>query len=63
MLLTACARDNLKEITNERGLCDGLASKIDELNDSLLIDGGPLTVVAGEKVISGFDAGCHGTVG
>jgi len=47
---------------SDRGLCDGLSPKIDKLNDALLIDGGPQTILAGEDVITGYDAGCYGTV-
>ena len=59
MLLTGCGLDKNNAIS-ENGLCDGLEPKIDNLNDALLIDGGPESIVAGEDVISGFDAGCYG---
>lgn len=61
MLLTGCSVGN-KTAINDKGICDGLAPRIDSLNDALLIDGGPRTIVAGENVISGFDAGCYGTM-
>jgi hypothetical protein len=63
MLLTACGRGSLDVMINERGLCDGLAPKVDNLNDALLVDGGPKTIAAGDEVITGFDAGCYGSVG
>jgi hypothetical protein len=47
---------------SDKGLCDGLSPKIDKLNDVLLIDGGPQTILAGEDLITGYDAGCYGTV-
>jgi hypothetical protein len=59
MLLTGCDFVN-KSAMSDKGLCDGLSPKIDRLNDALLIDGGPQTIVAGEDVISGYDAGCYG---
>jgi len=62
LLLTGCGLGN-KTVVNDRGLCDGLSPKIDNLNDALLIDGGARTIVAGEALITGFDAGCYGTVG
>lgn len=42
-----------------RPICDGLAGPIDELNAALLEDGGPRSLVAGDRVIAGFDAGCR----
>jgi len=61
LLLTACGQGSLHE-TNKAALCDGLSPKIDKLNDALLIDGGKATIIAGDDVIRGFDAGCYGTV-
>ncbi len=61
MLLTGCGLDN-KNAMSDKGLCDGLSPKIDKLNDVLLIDGGPQTILAGEDLITGYDAGCYGTV-
>jgi hypothetical protein len=61
MLLTGCGLGKNLGV-NEKGLCDGLAPKIDSLNDALLIDGGQQTILAGEDVITGYDAGCYGTV-
>jgi hypothetical protein len=61
MLLTGCGLGN-KNVVNDRGLCDGLTPKVDRLNDALLVDGGPQSILAGEEVITGFDAGCYGTV-
>jgi hypothetical protein len=48
---------------SEKGLCHGLSPKVDRLNDALLVDGGPQTILAGEDLITGYDAGCYGTVG
>jgi hypothetical protein len=59
MLLTGCDFVN-RNAVNDRGLCDGLSPKIDRLNDALLVDGGPQTILAGEDVITGYDAGCYG---
>jgi hypothetical protein len=57
--LSACGSVRLDELkVSDQGLCDGLSAPIDELNDALLVDGGPATIVAGEKVISGYDGGC-----
>jgi hypothetical protein len=61
MLLAGCGLGKSLEV-NEKGLCDGLAPKVDRLNDALLIDGGNQTILAGEDVIAGFDAGCYGPV-
>lgn len=61
MLLTGCGLGRNLGV-NEKGLCDGLSPKIDRLNDALLIDGGEQTILAGDDLILGFDAGCYGTV-
>jgi hypothetical protein len=61
MLLTGCALGN-ENVVSEKGLCDGLLPKVNRLNDALLIDGGQQTILAGEEVITGFDAGCYGTM-
>ena len=59
MLLSGCALERLLEKKrNSSALCDGIAQPIDELNDALLEDGGPKTVVAGEKVITIVDTAC-----
>jgi hypothetical protein len=62
LLLSACEQGKplvkISPVVTERGVCDGLSPLIDNLNDALLVDGGPVSVVAGEKLISGFDAGC-----
>jgi len=63
MPLAACGLGKNSAIVNEQGLCDGLSPKIDNLNDALLEDGGPKTILAGDEVIRGFDAGCHGPMG
>jgi hypothetical protein len=63
LLVSACSKGNFVDRkVSEEGLCDGLSPKMDKLNDALLIDGGPVTTVAGEEAIAGFDAGCYGTV-
>jgi hypothetical protein len=61
MLLSGCLNGSLNGI-NDKGLCDGLSPKVDKLNDSLIIDGGPQTILAGDDLIRGFDAGCYGTL-
>lgn len=59
LLVTGC--DSVKKlVVSDRGLCDGLERPIDKLNNALLIDGGPQSIVAGDEVISGYDAGCNG---
>jgi hypothetical protein len=58
LLVSGCATGKLNERSDE-GLCDGLAKPIDQLNDALLEDGGPKSLVAGENVIAGFDGGCE----
>ena len=62
LLLTSCGLVNKTVLINDKGICDGLSPKINNLNDALLIDGGPYSTVAGAEVITGFDAGCYGTV-
>jgi len=59
-MLPVSACNNVKSVErpSDSGLCDGLSAPIDELNDALLEDGGPKSIVAGDKVISGYDAAC-----
>jgi hypothetical protein len=61
LLLSGCDYAN-KIVASERGLCDGLAPKVDNLNDALLLDGGPKSLLAGDELIRGFDSGCYGTM-
>ena len=56
--MLGCSKDKLLEI-NDRGVCDGLSEPMDQLNDALIEDGGPKSLVAGDSVISGFDAACQ----
>ncbi len=57
--MSACSNGNFEDRrVSEEGLCDGLLEPINELNDALLVDAGPQSIVAGEKVITGYDAGC-----
>ena len=64
LLLSGCGNGKLLElITNkaavDSALCSGLSKPIDDLNDAVLVDGGPKTIVAAEIVITGFDDGCN----
>lgn len=59
--LSACGIVNgngYKSKVSDAGLCDGLEKPVDDLNDALLKDGGPQSIVAGDAVIAGYDAGC-----
>lgn len=57
--MTACGPDkNDEKRPTDSGVCDGLQAPIDKLNDALLEDGGPKSIVAGDEVITGYDAGC-----
>lgn len=49
-----------RNASSDTALCDGLSEPIDELNDSLLEDGGPKSIVSGVKVIAVYDGGCNG---
>lgn len=59
LLLAGCGSGkSAAERPTDSGLCDGLSKPIDDLNDAVLIDGGPLSIVAADAVITGFDGGC-----
>lgn len=59
LLLIGCGPDkSAGERPTDSGICDGLAKPIDDLNDAVLIDGGPMSIVAADAVITGFDGGC-----
>lgn len=51
-LLSGCAA------TSDRGLCDGLAPLANAHASALLADGGDQSVVTGERLLAGLDAGC-----
>ena len=55
LLVAGCS--NVRWI-NESGLCDGLNPLVDDLVTSVLVDGGPKTVVSTDRFVSGYDAGC-----
>ena len=44
---------------SDSAICDGLERPAYELGDALLEDGGPRSVVAGERFLAGFDAACR----
>lgn len=44
----------------DRGLCDGLMPLAVEHGRALLHDGGDRSVVSGERLIAGLQAGCEG---
>ena len=44
--------------SEEAGVCDGLAPLVRDHNEALLQDGGDASVVTGERLLAGIDAGC-----
>jgi len=54
LLLTGCA--SVK--TSDSALCAGLDPLINAHADALIIDGGPQSLITGDKLITGYDAGC-----
>jgi hypothetical protein len=54
LLLIGCANVN----TNDSALCAGLNPLVDAHADALIVDGGPKSLVTGDKLVTGYDAGC-----
>jgi len=54
LLLQGCASVN----TSDSALCAGLDPLINAHADALIIDGGPQSIITGDKLITGYDAGC-----
>lgn len=57
MLVAGCSIVNLP--TSKDALCDGLNPLVDAHVDALLIDGGPRSLVTGDTLVAGYDAGCQ----
>ena len=55
MLVSSCASVKV----SEDGICQGTLKSRDNHTDALLIDGGDLSVVTGEILISSIDAACQ----
>ena len=54
MLLTGCVTTQM----SGNAVCSGLRGPSLDLSDALIEDGGPKSIVAGDKLISGLRAGC-----
>jgi hypothetical protein len=54
LLLTGCANVS----TSDSAICAGLNPLVNAHADALIIDGGPLSLVTGDQLITGYDAGC-----
>jgi len=54
LLLQGCA--NVK--TSDSALCAGLDPLVKSHVDALIIDGGPQSLITGDRFVSGYDAGC-----
>lgn len=54
LLLTGCANVSI----SDSALCAGLDPLVNSHADALIIDGGPLSLVTGDQLITGYDAGC-----
>lgn len=52
MLASGCAS------VNQIAICDGTRQERDALADALLLDGGDVSLVAGQALIAKIDAGC-----
>jgi hypothetical protein len=54
LLLQGCATVN----ASDSAICAGLNPLVDSHANALIIDGGPQSLVTGDKLITGYDAGC-----
>lgn len=54
LLLQGCANVS----TSDSAICAGLDPLINAHADALIIDGGPQSLITGDKLITGYDAGC-----
>lgn len=54
LLLQGCATVS----TSDSAICAGLDPLINSHADALIIDGGPQSLITGDKLITGYDAGC-----
>ena len=54
LLLTGCA--NVSK--SDSALCAGLDPLVNSHADALIIDGGPQSLITGDQLIIGYDAGC-----
>lgn len=54
LLLTGCANVN----KSDSAICAGLDPLVNSHADALIIDGGPKSLVTGDQLITGYDAGC-----
>jgi hypothetical protein len=56
LLVAGCSSVKL---ISDSAVCNGLEPLVDSHVDALLIDGGPQSLVSGERLVSGYDAGCN----
>lgn len=57
LLVAGCSNAKL---ISDSALCNGLEPLVNKHVDALLIDGGPQSIVSGERLVAGYDAGCKG---
>lgn len=55
MLLSGCVIGKI----DDSALCSGLNPLVDAHVDALIEDGGPKSVVTGERFVAGYDGVCH----
>lgn len=58
MLVSSCGFVRKEKRISDQGVCDGLSIPVDEHADSLLIDGGPKTLVTGTALVMAYDNAC-----
>lgn len=54
LLLQGCA--NVK--TSDSAICAGLDPLVNAHVDALIADGGPQSLITGDRLVAGYDAGC-----
>jgi hypothetical protein len=54
LLLQGCA--NVK--TSDSAICAGLDPLVNAHVDALIVDGGPQSLITGDRLVAGYDAGC-----
>ena len=56
--VSGCSTGNVN--VSERAVCDGLDPLVDAHAEGLVTDGGPVSLLTGRVLISGFDGACSG---
>lgn len=58
MLIALVAGCSSVRLTSDNAVCDGLEPLVDTHVNALLLDGGPQSLLSGDRLVAGFDAGC-----